>query len=477
MRRLSVGLAVELWVGVVLAQPAPRAVLCESHAGARPAQADEWLAALAEGLDAPAPLAGATLDQMIAARLSRPAGVADYPLEKLVRDEARDGQREVVQARFAAAALRIERLRALAEQHAATVAANPRIRKSLFEGALAMVKALVRLRRQSDAESLALDIARSFPDYPVTERDCGPEVAQFLAEVRRRPRPTYAIQIETTPAAAAVFLNERYVGTSPVRIQDALPGRYRVMARAGEAQSRVHAVTVHEESAEVRIDLAFDRALDAAGFRFLDEAERARREPAYAARLARAVGAAEVIAVGLGGLADRPLWIATSYDVESGGVRRAAAVALAPGRPPRARFVALGRFLRAGTPAEGLMVMRAPPAPAGGAPLGSLDVEARAPTSLRPWAYAGLGVGLALAAVGGYFLYLDGRPDCDLGGGQLQCPSSHRTLLAGATMVGGGAALAVGATALWLIDAHRARVRLGATVGPGGTAVWAVGSF
>jgi ferredoxin len=68
------------------------------------------------------------------------------------------------------------------------------------------------------------------------------------------------------------------------------------------------------------------------------------------------------------------LWVATLYNVETGGVLRSAAVALAPVAPPRELLVSLGRFLRAGGPAEGLIVNRE--APAGAAPAGPAEPEA-----------------------------------------------------------------------------------------------------
>jgi hypothetical protein len=486
MGRWILGLWLGLWAANAMAQPAPpAAILVESHAGARPPQADEYLQALREGLGAPPPLAGAALDQLIAQRVSRPAGTVDYPLLPIVRDQVRDAQREVVKARFAQAVERVERLRVIAADHAAAVAANPRIRKSLFEGSLALLQALIRLHRPSEAETLAVEITRSFPDFPVTERDYGPEVVQFLGEVQRqaRQRTTYAIQVETAPAGASVFLNERYVGTSPVRIQDVLPGRYRLMARAGEAQSRVHLVAVHEESAEAKIDLAYDQALSVGGFQFADEADRARREATHVARLARTLGAAEVIAAGLAGTAERPLWIATTYNVESGGVLRSAAVALAPGAPPRAGLVTLGRFLRAGSPTDGLIVRRvrasaaAPGAPAL-APFapGETDVPRRS-GALRLVAYLGLGAGAALAGAGGYLLSLDGKGNCELAAGQAECPSHHHTLGAGVGMIAGGAAVIVGSLTLWYLDTRRARVRVSASAGPGLTALWLGGSF
>jgi hypothetical protein len=452
-------------------------ILLESHAGARPGRAPEHLEAVRAGLGSPPPVGGEVLDGLLAERLSVAAGAPDFPLLGVVRGQVIDAQEDVVRARFADAVTRMERVRRLVGRQAAAVTVNPRIRTAIFEGSLAALKALLRLKRQSEAESLAMEVRRSFPDHTVTERDHGPELAQFFAQVHRQERahPRAAIQVETLPPGAAVFLNERYVGTSPLRIADLLPGRYRVLARAADALSRVHPVTVLDDAVEVRIDVAFDGALGPGGFRFADESERAAREAPYALRLARLLGATELITTGRSGPPERPLWVATLYNVETGGVLRAAAVALGPVPPPRSLLVALGRFLRAGGPAEGLLISQE------GAPLEFAGLgAARAPG--RPWrlgSYLGLGAGLALVGVGSYLAYLDGRGTCELATGQVRCPEVHQTMTSGVATLAAGGAVLLGAATLFYLDRRSRRTRVGVTVGHGAapTLVWAAGTY
>ena len=452
-------------------------VLCESHARERPARADEYLEAMQEGLGTDVPIRGPALEALSADKISRSAGSGDRALVGVVRNQVYDVQDAFATARFADAVARMEWLRALLLGRAAAVAGNPPLRALLFEGTVVMLKALLRLGRQGDAESLAIELYRSFPDMAVTERDHGPQVAEFASLVRRQslPRARFVLHVGTSPGGAAVFLNERYVGNSPVHVPDVMPGRYRVMARAGEVQGRVHTVTVLEDSVDLRIDLAFDQALGPWGFLFTDDGDRARREPSYALRLARALGAREVIAVGLGGHADRPLWIATVYNVESGGVLRSAAVALAPASPSRPLLVSLGRFLRGGEAAEGLIVKQDR---SGAGPLSAMEAgERRGRGGRRVWAYVGLAGAAALIAAGSYLLYLDGRGTCDLQPGQERCPENHKTLAEGVGLLVGGGVLAAAAGALLYLDLRRARV--GVAVGPRGAAglAWVRGTF
>lgn len=479
MRVLAVTVMVQLVVAVAAAQPPPRlTILVESHAGSRPAPAEEYVAAVAEGLGSPRPLAGAELEEATAARVSRYAGTADYPLLNEVRSTVIDAQEDLARARFTQAVARMDRLRSLVVQQAAAVGADPRVRKALFLGTLALLKSLARLQRQGEAESLAVEIARSFPDFVVTEREHGTEVFEFISRVRRQnwPRAVFPITIETSPPGAAVFLNERFVGTSPVKVPDALPGRYRVMARAGAHQSRIHLADVVEAAVEVRIDLPFDHALGHHGFVFADEAERTRHGASYALRLARALGAAEVITVGMSGAPERPLWTGTVYNVDTGGVLRSASVSLAPLAPPRTLLVSLGRFLRAGQPiTEGIIVQQARPIVG---PAGPVDRPAGS-VALKVLGYLALAGGAALAGYGSYLLYLNGRGTCTLQPGQLRCPETHRTLASGASVLAvGGALIATGITLL-VLDAKRSRLQVGMAppLGRGPALVWLQGGF
>ena len=446
------------------AGPEPPVVLVESHAGVRPVRTDEYLQAVGMGLGAPAPLQGARLDALVAERLSTPAGEVGYPLLQLVRGQVLDVQEDVTRGRFADGVGRMERLLRQVQQHAAAVAADPRIRRVLFEGRVAQLKGLLRLRRQGEAESVAIELGRSYPDFAVVERDHGPEVTQFVAQVRRQswPRGRATLTVETSPAGASVFLNERYVGLSPARLPDVMPGHYRVMARLGGAQGRVHAVNVLEESVDLRIDLGFDQALGAGGFRFESDADRVRREPGYALRLARALGAGQVIAVGLGGPPERPQLTAAVYNVASGTVLRQAGVALGPSPPPHALVVALGRFLRGGAATDGLIVQTAAPAVPAAAlpPLPAADAAARTGRVLLAGAIVGYVLAAGAAGAGGYLAYLDGRGTCS----EPRCPETYNTLGAGIGLLVGAAVLAAGST--WLLVLARGRLRARVTAAP-----------
>jgi hypothetical protein len=471
-------MALALVAAPVWAAPVgPLVILVESHAGARPGRADEYLQAVAAGLGDPAPLGGAKLDALVGERLSGPAGELGYPLLPLVRGQVVEVQEEVTRARFGEAVGRMERLLREVQQHAAAVAADPRIRRVLFEGRLAQLKGLLRLRRQGEAEGVAIELGRSFPDFAVVERDHGPEVTQFVAQVRRQswPRGRATLAVATSPPGASVFLNERYVGLSPVRLPDVLPGSYRVMARLGETQGRVHAVSVLEESVDVRVDLGFDQALGAGGFAFESDADRLRREPVYALKLARALGAAQVITVGLAGTPERPQLAAAVYNVASGNVLRQAAVALGPSPPPHALVVALGRFLRGGAPTDGIIVQSAALTvrAAGLPPLPGPDAAARPGRGLLALAVVGYALAAGAAGSGGYLLSLDGKGSC----GESRCPNTYHTLGGGIGMIAGAVVLAGAATWLVVLDHRRLRARVAALPLTRGSLLGLAGEF
>lgn len=432
-------------------------VLCESHAGSRPAGADGYLEGVRAGLEDPDVVAGPALDALIAEHHSRPAGDPAFPLFRLVRGQALEAREEAVAGLFRQAVERMQRLHAIVAQQPAALAVSPHVRRPLFEGTLAQLKGLVRLRRQGEAESLALELGRRYPDFPVTERDHGPEVAQFVTQVRRQSRvdPAYGLVVETNPPGAAVFVDERHAGTSPLHLQGLEPGRYRVMARLGERYSRVHTAAVLEGAAFVRIDLDLDQALAAGGFQFASEAERERREASYAVRLGRMLGAAQVITVGLTGSPERPQWGATVYSPATGAVLRSAAVALAPTPPPRALLVKLGRFLRGAGPADGLIVQQAGAGLVRGAG-DPANPEGAPHHALRRWAYLALVLGGASLAAGAVLL----ARSCTPAEEARRCPYLQVNRPAGIALVAGGGGLATAGGVLWLLDSRRERARV-----------------
>jgi len=302
-------------------------------------------------------------------------------------------------------------------------------------------------------------------------------VTQFVAQVRRQswPRGRGTLTVATSTPGASVFLNERYVGLSPVRVPDVLPGHYRVMARLGGTQSRVHAVNVIEESVDVRIDLDFDQALAAGGFYFQGDADRVRREPVYALKLARALGASQVITVGLAGTPERPQLAAAVYNVASGNVLRQAAVALGPSPPPHALVVALGRFLRGGAPTDGLIVQSVAPAVRAQAlpPLPGPDAPARPGRGLLALSIVGYALAAGAAGSGGYLITINGKGTC----GESRCPDTYHTLGGGIGLVVGAAVLAGASTWLLVLAQRRMRARVAAVPLPRGSLLGLAGEF
>jgi hypothetical protein len=478
VRALLVIVVVGLVAASAFGAPAePLVIMVESHVGPRPGRTNEYLSAVLAGLADPVPLSGEGLNTLVADRLSSRAGNLDAPILSPTKKQVLEAQEDIARARFADGVARIDRLLRQVRQHPAAVAADPRIRRALFEGRLAQLKALLRLRRQGDAEALAIELGRSFPDFAVVERDHGPEVTGFCAQVRRQswPRGRATLTVATSSPGASVFLNERYVGLSPVRLPDVMPGHYRVMARLGEVQSRVHGVGVLEESVDLRIDLGFDQALGEGGFRFEHEADRLKREPVYALRLARALGATQVITVGLAGPPERPQLAAAVYNVASGTVLRQAAVALGPSPPPHALVVALGRFLRGGAPTDGLIVSTAAPTVRAAAlpPLPAADSPPRPGRGLLALSIVGYALAAGAAGAGGYLLSINGRGTC----GESRCPETYHTLGAGIGLVVGAAVLAGGATWLLVVAQRRLRAHLVAAPLPRGSVLGLAGAF
>lgn len=339
-----------------------------------------------------------------------------------------------------------------------------RARLALERARLVLAHAYLRTGRPRDAAVVMAEVVRAVPGREPSPRSYSPDVVAFHRKVRADldGQPRGMLKVQTRPEGAHVFIGGEYIGRSPVRVPDVFPGRYRIVAQTGDRPGRVQEVPVASGEQEFVLDLELDSALtrDAQpALAYPDGDIRSRLKIGHATALGRALGAREVILVGVGFQQGRPALMGTVVAVDSARTVRAGFVTLEPAAPDRATLESFGRFLRVGAPGPGVVVQV-------GSAVRPWEGPAPGRSALRWLRWVGLGVGVALAATGGALLWLDGRGTCSAPAG-VTCPDHYETKVPGAVLIGTGAALAVAASVALVLRLGEGK-RVAVTPQPGG---------
>jgi len=352
----------------------------------------------------------------------------------------------------------------------AEVCNTPAAREKLFLLEVLVVKALWRTQRIDEAERALLSVLRTYPDKTISRGLHGPGfydwqagVAKSLGEARGR------LTVETE-AGASVFVNERYVGRSPLSGDPMLPASYRIFVQQANRDSRIHEVNVTAgASVPVRISLELDAALDAGQTApstpidlVVSSAEELERKGEQLTReVGRELGVDKVIALLLLDRDGRPYVEGFVMNLPTGKKGRYGGLALSTGAaPPTAdQLVRLGRYLE-GAREAGIVsaeTVAARPLRAAAPALGPTATSRRA-ARIASWTLVAIGLGAAIA--GAAILPWDDIGTC--GDTERLCPQTYSTTTIGGALLGAGGALALAGSGLALgLGARRERLRTG----------------
>ena len=403
------------------------------------------------------------LRAVVESRLSRPGGTSGRPA-RAIQKQVKDGRRQFVDGNFRRAIQLLESARGDLLASEARVASNQDLRNSLHMALMMLAHSYLRMREIQKATTMISEVIRSFPDRDLSLITYSPELVQFYKKVRLQLRKLQrgTLTITTRPARCLVFINGRYLGTSPVRARALLPGLYRVYVQRPQQPGRVHLVTMDGADRELVIDFKLDRILRTRphlALQFANLQQMKKDEVRQAVSVARAVGADQVLIAGFRHAGCQVLQ-GTLVSTDTAQVVRSGVVSMEPAAPSPQTIGSFARFLHSGQQGEEKWRSRCvlkPPVKQGRAP----DHGQTSWISVVKWvalgtAVAGLGAGIPLLA-------MDGEPNCDAGPGD-RCPGYYDTLGLGvvSTVVGGVAA--VGTVVLFILDA-RARKRNNRAVG------------
>jgi hypothetical protein len=243
----------------------------------------------------------------------------------------------------------------------------------------------------------------------------------------------------------SVFVDERYAGMGNATLV-VVPGSHRVFARRGALDGPIHELeVVSGQTVSLQLDWELEQAirLDAAhvGFEFASEERRRDLEAILAARFAAAVGASDVIVIGLR-REDGKRWITGArIRVDGASVTRAAKIEVADGSDRDGQRELAG-YLAGGPASPRIRVVAA---------AGRRAADA-GPRPYRAWKWVAIGAGVTGLVAGGYLVAIDGKQGCDLQPPQTQCEQIWRTAPAGWATLAAGTALAAAGLYLWFRD-------------------------
>jgi hypothetical protein len=434
---------------------ADTAILLESHAQDPPEDAARYIQYLVTSMGKDAPIHGSRLRERIEARLSASPGPPEKRAD--LHAQAKKGREQFIDGTFKKAIATLESARSAMLERPALLATNQPLRDSLHMALLYLTHAYLRTSEGEKATERIGEVIRSFPDKELSAARYGPELVKFYRKVRREMgrQERGSLAIKTTPPGCMVFVNERYVGLSPIKVDNLYQGRYRIYVQQGQTRGRVHTQNVAGDG-QLQIDFALDRALTTEpfiGFRYADPATMTDKEVAHAAAVARALEAPTAFLVGFGHYKNRRMLMGTVVNAATDGVVRSGMIALEPAAPSLSTLGALGTFLLAGKGGAGVIIRNERGIVTHGVGNRGTTTDEAGPGffSARVWKWITLGVGVGTLGAGITLLALDGKGTCETD----RCPDAYNTMTPGIILTAVGGAAAATAVILFVLDARR----------------------
>ncbi len=214
-------------------------------------------AAMASAIDAgPGRPQRTSVDAVGEARAAIVAGAVPIgTLERFrrVRDQIDEGWRAFVRVQVDFAASRLSAARTEAE----SIVALPGGAALYADASLRLGAVLGHLGRLPESHA-ALSLALALdPDRPITLAEFSPDVVAAVDAVRSQTLPARPLRITTEPAGAAITVDGKEVGTSPLSL-DVTHGQHVIVARHALHETRALAVAVDASSPEVALELRPD---------------------------------------------------------------------------------------------------------------------------------------------------------------------------------------------------------------------------
>lgn len=328
-------------------------IVLESYTGGRPADADKYTAPMVDILTKAGFAAGGTVSQQFERDVSRPAVIGTgLPLDFDKQVEAAEQLFAVGNAHDAIA--KLSALVELAHANPGAFADQDQHQRHLRRALIVLALAQNTDGDRSAALTTFDEVVRAFPDERVPAGTYGAAGSKLFDEAKTRARRGRLAVTSTAPGG--IYLDERLDGVQSVARDNLAAGDYRVFVHLGAAkQSRAHVATVKPgEERTLQIDPDFDTAVRTGawtGLAFANQAARNAGEAKFAAMFGNAMGADQVVVIGIDTVQNTPSVIASLISKTGGDRIRTAYVPLAAATT--AQVQALARFAIGEGPASG----------------------------------------------------------------------------------------------------------------------------
>ncbi|MEO8703566.1 MAG: hypothetical protein ABI867_26190 [Kofleriaceae bacterium] len=486
MKLIGIVLAVVLASGSAYAGDK---VILEVFTGGKPSTAATQLSPLTEALANRGFIGGDQLARKFEPRVSRPAlEPKGLPADFAAQIDA--GSAAWSAGQFDDAVRILGKIVDAAHRNPGAFVNQPQKQQLLAKALVALALSQQRRGDPSAVRSAFGEYLRTFRGDTISRATYGPDAVKAFEQARGElsTNGLGKLELRANADTAVFYINERIVGTGPLKTEDLVPGDYRVIAQIGKQLTRSHIVSVKaNETATLAIDIGFDIAVQTSptwtGLAFSTAADRERSETGHAARFGSELAADAVAIIGIEEVRGKAAIIGALVNKSTGGEMRRGSVAMSP-PPTDAMLEALAQYISGESPSVPPGVHEETPRTGtiGTTTTGTpADVRIVKPIEDPPavtlvggrwggWKYLSGGVAIAAFGVGAVTLSYDGKCKEEVQVG-MQCANLYNTKLPGFLAIGGGTVLA--AVTVYLIatgNRHPSKTAFIAPTGDGAMA-------
>jgi hypothetical protein len=314
---------------------APQApIVVEEYESAPPVDAAMLTSPLFAELSARGYVGGEQLAALVGDRLSAPAGNLSSGQLVEAQKQVEAGYQRFIDGDYEKALATEQKAIAAYESAPGSLAGQDALRDLEYRAMLIAARSAQALGRDGDAFAIMGEAVRAFPDRTPSSAQYDPSVSalhhQVAAQLARQGLGSLEVRVDD--ASAVIFVDERYVGVGRAKLDNLVPGHYRVYIAKADQPGRVHEIDVPPaRAASVSASWTLDgRLRTREGRLVIADAD---DEHGAAVQLARALGASQVIVLTLRSLNGRRAVAGYAIEVDSQH-RTFAAVQIEPSAPP-----------------------------------------------------------------------------------------------------------------------------------------------
>jgi hypothetical protein len=411
-----VHIAVCVAAAVLVPRPAAAggsSIVLESYQGDRPPDAELLLKPVYAELGKHGFVLGDKLVTVLGQTVSRGSGQLTASQSVEAQKHVEDGYQRFIDGDYPKAIAAEHQALALYATAPGQMAKENALRDLQFKALLVAARSSEVLGKGEDAFGYMAEAIRTFPGRHVSAAEFDPKVNALYRKVKEElhRQGEGTLEVKVDDPNAVIFVDERFVGTGAIKLENLVPGRYRVYVAKGGQAGRVREVEVAAGGhATIDVPWQIDGTLRThAGYAGLELGRGAgtAEEIGVAVKVARAVGAKNVVVLGLRTLDGRRAVVGYSVSTESQN-KVFAAVQIEPVDPAPGTLAKLAALLAGDKNVETKGIITKEPTPA---PVQVAGTRHGAMHTLK-WVFLAGGV-VGLAAGGGLYATAQEQPTGD----------------------------------------------------------------